>query len=102
MMEPQVAAGLVAFGKLIRKTRIEKNWSYREFARQASLGSDSTIKNWERNAILTDKFQEPSISNLRKIAPLVTNPLTGEPFKAIDLFQVCQGELQIPDELLES
>lgn len=94
IVEQKTLLGLKTFGLLLLKTRADKGWSQRELTRQAGLGSDRTIANWEKNAIYP--VQEPSPGNLRKVAPLIHNPLTGQPFTFMELFQVCQGDLKIP------
>lgn len=91
--------GLRIFGELVSKVKNDNNWSWREFARKAHIGSGTTVQAWTKN--IKSIVQEPTPANLTAIAPLILNPLTGKPFTGTELFLVCRGELIIPNELIE-
>lgn len=98
-MQNYTVEGLRIFGELVSKVKNDNNWSWREFARKAHIGSGTTVQAWTKN--VKSIVQEPTPANLTAIAPLILNPLTGKPFTGTELFLVCRGELIIPNELIE-
>lgn len=98
-MQNYTVEGLRVFGELVSKVKNDNNWSWREFARKAHIGSGTTVQAWTKN--IKSIVQEPTPANLTAIAPLILNPLTGKPFTGTELFLVCRGELIIPNELIE-
>ena len=91
--------GLRTFGELVLKVKNDNDWSWREFARKANIGSGTTVQAWTKN--IKGIVQEPTPANLTAIATLILNPLTGKPFTGTELFLVCRGELIIPNDLIE-
>jgi transcriptional regulator with XRE-family HTH domain len=93
--------GLKILARLVLMAQEQKGWSRKQMARQAGI-ADGTIKNIEKNLELAEGAtpHEPSIATLEMLAPQLTNPQTGDPFTGDELYQLCKGRLEIPEELL--
>lgn len=87
--------GLRTFGKLVKRLKVDNNWSLFDTAKAVGIGSPNTISQWVKNA--DDPVTEPHPKNLIIIAPHLLNPLSGEAFKFDDLVALCEGNLEISD-----